>query len=178
MVYEGVYSMDPDDPGGETVFGISRRHHPSLAVWALVDDHKTEVPGEALIDAIANDQRIIDAAKEFFRSNFWNKIRGDELPIDLAREMYDTAVNMGPSMAVKFLQEAMNLLNNRSRTYADIAVDGKFGPITMRTISPCLGRHPLERLIKVMNILQGARYIELMKINPVNEKFIGWFNRV
>ena len=30
--WEGFKSLDPDDPGGETVYGISRHYHPEMWV--------------------------------------------------------------------------------------------------------------------------------------------------
>lgn len=174
--HEGVYSNDPDDPGGETVFGIARKHHPKWPGWKWVDEHKRH-PAD-FKQRIAGDPRIIETAKDWFKSRFWDPVRGDEIPAEIAKELYDTAVNMGPPTAVRFLQEALNLLNKRGRSYPDIQEDGVFGPATMRALNSYLAKSPLERLLVVMNILQGAKYVNLMRTNPVNEKYVGWFNRV
>ena len=40
--YEGGYSNDPDDAGGETYKGISRRYHPGWKGWALIDELKSK----------------------------------------------------------------------------------------------------------------------------------------
>ena len=40
MGYEGGYVYDPDDAGGETYKGISRRYHPSWPGWRIIDKVK------------------------------------------------------------------------------------------------------------------------------------------
>lgn len=37
MVLEGGYVDDKQDPGGMTIFGLSRRAHPTLKLWMTVD---------------------------------------------------------------------------------------------------------------------------------------------
>lgn len=39
--WEGGYVNDPDDSGGETIFGISRRSWPNLNLWSLLDEYKS-----------------------------------------------------------------------------------------------------------------------------------------
>ena len=38
--YEGGYVDDPEDAGGETYRGISRRYHPSWQGWQIIDTLK------------------------------------------------------------------------------------------------------------------------------------------
>jgi len=37
LVFEGGYVNDPDDPGGETNFGISKRAYPDLDIPNITD---------------------------------------------------------------------------------------------------------------------------------------------
>ena len=79
---------------------------------------------------LAYDGNLIkEMAATFYRWRYWGRIPRDELPWqDLADELYDTTVNNSASKAVRFLQEALNLLNRNATNWPDIAVDGAFGP--------------------------------------------------
>lgn len=39
---EGGYVNDPDDSGGETIFGITRKNYPNLRLWSIVDKTKNK----------------------------------------------------------------------------------------------------------------------------------------
>ncbi|MCX7871632.1 MAG: hypothetical protein N2485_08745, partial [bacterium] len=80
--------------------------------------------------------------------------------------------------ATVFIQMTCNLLNQNGKLYGDIPVDGKFGELTWKTFLTCLKFVNTKLVFNVLNILQGCYYIELMLKNPVNEKWVGWFNRV
>ena len=41
--YEGGYVNDPDDPGGETKYGISKRSYPRLDIKNLTEDQAAEI---------------------------------------------------------------------------------------------------------------------------------------
>ncbi len=63
LKHEGGYVTDPADPGGETIYGISRRHHPEA--WA------TGRPSKAQASLI-------------YRRDYWDRLRCDELPAPVA----------------------------------------------------------------------------------------------
>ena len=97
----------------------------------------------------------------------------------VANEVFNTAVNMGVAKAARFLQESLNLLNRNQRTYPDIVVDGWIGPTTIKTLKRLLlsDRTP-KRLLRLLNVLQGMTYIEIVRRDPTQEKFIrGWLSR-
>ena len=50
--HEGGYANDPDDPGGETNWGISKRAYPNLVIKALTREQ----------------------AREIYQRDFWNRI--------------------------------------------------------------------------------------------------------
>ena len=60
--HEGGYVNDPDDPGGETNFGIAKRSHPDVDIANLTKDGATilltKVPGK---EATENAAIIIPA---------------------------------------------------------------------------------------------------------------------
>jgi lysozyme family protein len=96
---EGGYSNNPDDPGGETMWGICKRDHPDLDIKNLTQDQ----------------------AKAIYKTEYWDKIKGDQLPYPLNLFMFDAAVNQGTDAAIKCLQKTLN-----------IAQDGILGVQTMK----------------------------------------------
>lgn len=86
LKHEGGYVNHPDDPGGETKFGISKRAYPDLDIAKLSE----------------ND------AKTIYKEDYWDKLRSDELPFPLALVTFDAAVNSGRMRASKWLQYAVN----------------------------------------------------------------------
>lgn len=87
---EGGYKDDPNDPGGETRYGIAKRYHPTEDILNLTKER----------------------AKEIYRHDYWEKIKGDSLPPKVSVMLLDTAVNVGVSRAIKFLQEVLGIHND------------------------------------------------------------------
>lgn len=164
---EGGYVNDPSDSGGETNFGITE----AVARSYGYDGSMRDLPRSVAYD--------IYAAK------YWDAVRGDDLVSlshDVAEEVVDTAVNMGPGRAGKFLQRALNALNNRGTLYPDVKVDGAIGNATLTALSQYVEHRGGndKTLVKMLNCLQGAFYVDLAERREKDEKFIyGWFkNRV
>lgn len=84
--HEGGYVFDKRDPGGETKYGISKRAYPNIDIKGLTKQE----------------------AAEIYRKDYWNKIRGDKLPYNVALVVFDFAVNSGVSKASKVLQAVIN----------------------------------------------------------------------
>lgn len=87
LEWEGGYSNDPDDPGGETRWGISKRGHPALDIKNLT----------------------VEQARAIYRNEYWREVEGDKLPEPLAIMMMDSAVNCGISRSVKWLQKVLRV---------------------------------------------------------------------
>lgn len=81
--FEGGYVNDPDDRGGETKFGISKRQYPDLDIKKLT----------------------INEAERIYHRDYWQKIKGFALPQKIAEALFDTAVNIGVRRAVKLAQQ-------------------------------------------------------------------------
>ena len=182
MEFEGGYVFDPDDPGGETYKGVARKRHPSWPGWSEIDTIKASLSDTPkYINEILQENLLIQiAVKAFYRLRFWDEVMGDDISnIFLARELFDTAVNMGPYNAIVFLQKSLNLLNRNQVLYADILEDGKIGTKTLGSIEALLRHDNVVDLLFWMNIFQGARYAELMSRNRKLEKYArGWAKRV
>jgi len=175
MISEGGYSNDPDDSGGETYRGITKKNFPNWEGWVIVDQHKPKYL------EIINDSNLEYLVKDFYEKNFWvaNKLdQIDQLIPDLAERMFDVLVNMGPSRAGKFLQQTVNILNQNGKLYPDITVDGAIGPGTINTLKSCIKNNPPKRVVAVFTAFQGSFYIDLMTKNQTQEKFVGWFDRL
>ena len=81
LKWEGGYSNDPNDPGGETKFGISKKAYP-------YEDIKN---------------MTLERAEKIYYENYWLKAGCDKLTSPLDIVVFDTAVNMGVSRAKEFL---------------------------------------------------------------------------
>ena len=83
LVNEGGYVNNPNDAGGETKFGISKRSYPDVDIKNLTQ---------------------LDA-KMIYKRDYWDKVKADEIKSDaIAYELFDTAVNMGVRTASKLMQ--------------------------------------------------------------------------
>ena len=122
--FEGTKFVDhPDDKGGPTKFGITKR--------AL-----SRARGGAVT---TNDVHILerDEAKDIYHDAYVLSVKGDELshgPLRLA--MIDYAIHSGPKRAVKAIQEIVG-----------VTTDGIMGPITWQAITE---RRPESLFLKLM----------------------------
>ena len=165
---EGGYINHPADRGGPTNWGITQT--------------------VARAHGYSGDMRALprDTAKRLYRGIYWQAPGLDAIAAitaKIAAEMFDTGVNMGPGIAVGFLQRALNALNRNGRDYADLAVDRRIGPVTLTALRDFLrlrGKGGESVLLKAIEALQGERYIALAESRPVNESFLyGWIaNRI
>lgn len=101
----------------------------------------------------------------------------------LAARLFDAGVNMGPVTATGFLQRALNALNRGARDYPDVPADGAIGPATLAALDgyrAVRGPAGEDVLVKAVEALRGARYVELAEAHPADETFLyGWLaNRV
>lgn len=160
---EGGYSDHPSDRGGETQWGITE-----------------EVARE---DGYVGEMRALPKARalDIYRRLYWDRIGLEWVAAvdpDVALEVFDTGVNMGVTVAVRFLQRALNTLNRRGRDFADLVVDGVAGPASasaLRSLVKARGRPGRAVLLAYLNALQGARYVDLAEAREANEDFIfGW----
>lgn len=100
----------------------------------------------------------------------------------LAEELFDAGVNMGPAMAGKFLQRALNVLNHRADHYPDIATDGALGPMSRHALDSYQQRRGKDeggRVLRwLVKALRTVRYVDIMEANPTQEVFgYGWIAR-
>lgn len=166
---DGGYVNNPNDRGGATNYGITE-------AVARVNGWKGPMRDLPL-----------DLAKQIYKQQYWINPRFDQVntlsPL-IAEELLDTGVNCGVSFAKPLLQRALNLLNNQGKGgWPDLAVDGIYGSATLGALKIFLakrGKDGEKVMLKVLNIMQGQRYIEICERNPTQEQFFyGWIsNRI
>lgn len=112
LVHEGGYVNHPKDPGGATNRGVTQRTYDGYR-------KRMGLPIQSVRSIIMLE--VLD----IYKTQYWDKIAGDQLPTGLDYAVYDFAVNSGPKRAVQFLQE---LLGN-------VAADGIMGNQTLGALA-------------------------------------------
>ncbi len=84
---EGELVDDPNDPGGVTNFGISKRAYPDIDIHNLTKDQAITI----------------------YKKDYWDRYRCSEFPPALALLIFDCAVNQGGSTAIACLQRALGV---------------------------------------------------------------------
>jgi lysozyme family protein len=136
--HEGGYVNDPRDPGGETKYGISKRSYPGEDIAGMT----------------------IERAKLLAHRDYWGPAGCDAVPPGIKFDLFDTAYNSGPRMAVRLLQRA-----------AGVEDDGELGPHTLQAVQ---SMDP-ERLVARFN---GWR-LDFMNDLPAWPAFArGWSQRI
>jgi lysozyme family protein len=162
---EGGFVDIPQDRGGKTRFGITE---------AVARKHGYHGKMSALPEL---------SAIEIYRTSYWetdrlNLFRVAHWSEDVALELFDTAVNMGVGTAAKFFQRSLNLMNRNGRLFTDLKVDGHCGRFTFEAMNRLKKDIDKRVVVKILDTLQGARYLSIAKRDPSQEIFIrGWLNR-
>lgn len=148
LAHEGGYSCDPQDPGGETKFGISKKSYPDLD-----------------IEHLSRDEAI-----EIYHRDWWVKYGYCELRDEaLAAKVFDFAINMGPGVAHTHLQLAV-----MCSSLMTVRIDGVFGP---KTIKAC-NEHPVPTLLLATLKLKVIRYYADLGVDSGRVKYLrGWIYR-
>ncbi|MEG9018449.1 glycosyl hydrolase 108 family protein, partial [Acinetobacter baumannii] len=157
---EGGYVNNPADRGGATKYGITQ----AVARENGWNGNMKDLP--------------LEFAKSIYKKQYWLEPRFDQvnaLSPSVAEELLDTGVNCGPNFAKPLLQRALNLLNNQGKAgWPDLKVDGVYGSATLGALKTYLSKRGKEGekvLVRVLNIMQGQRYIEICERNPKQEQF-------
>lgn len=136
--YEGGYGWNRNDPGGPTKFGITcydlaqHRHQKmdSMGRWAPIVRAMT-----------------LEEADDIYAEKYATACRFNELGPGKDCVIFDFGVNSGPSRAIKYAQRVVG-----------VAVDGVFGPITLKAINDDVPMTFINRLCDArLSFLQGLR---------------------
>lgn len=98
---EGGYVNDPNDRGGETYMGISRKAHPNSKIWQYIDKvDKTGKTNSQITTVLKRNTLITHYVKQIYKSDYWDKFKLDDCNSQrIANEIFDDAVNRGVSAA-------------------------------------------------------------------------------
>ncbi|MFG6591294.1 glycoside hydrolase family 108 protein [Sulfitobacter sp. 1A12157] len=144
--HEGGFVNHPKDPGKATNKGITiatyRRY---IKASGTVADLK----------ALTTEQAV-----KVYRYQYWNAVRGDDLPAGLDYAVADFAVNSGPSRAIKYLQNVLS-----------VKADGVMGPVTIAAAQKA-------RPIIAINLLCDDRLAFLKRLRTWGTFGRGWQRRV
>jgi lysozyme family protein len=162
---EGGLSQNPHDKGGITNFGISLRFLKSLSPETL---KSYGIFGEI------NEQTIIELkqyqASDIYHGEFWSHAPFEKIGNqEVANFVFDMAINMGISPAIKCLQRALWSVRKRR----DLVDDGILGEKTLSAIQLC------GFLVLPAMRSERAGYYRLIAQNNVEEQnnLNGWLRR-
>ena len=107
ILAEGGYVDDPDDAGGETYLGISRKNNPKWIGWEVIDDEKKK--GLKNITArLKKDVALTNSAKLLYKQKYWDVLELDDIPSQgIAHQLFDTCVNCGKTTAIRIAQQVL-----------------------------------------------------------------------
>lgn len=103
---EGGYVNNPDDKGGETKYGISKRSYPNVDIKNLTQEQ----------------------AADIYRKNYWRNYSGINSQ-EIADILFEVSVNCGTTASNRMAQKAL------VKCGANIVVDGLFGIQTLAAIN-------------------------------------------
>lgn len=108
---EGGYVNNPNDRGGETYMGVTRKNYPNLKLWTIIDDIKKQSTDKKYINnCLKNNIGVKSEVKVIYKHNYW-----DPLYLDLvnsqrvAEQLFDNAINCGVVATIKLMQKAKNM---------------------------------------------------------------------
>jgi lysozyme family protein len=166
---EGGYVNDPNDRGGETYKGISRRNWPNWEGWAVVDVNKSGANFPANLESSAILQINVET---FYRTNFWQKRVDwgfDALDQAIATKVMDMSVNMGALTGVMLLQRALN----RGFDFA-VKPDGIYGQVTQMAANKV---RP-DALLAELRAQAALYYFDLVTADDRKRVYLlGWIRR-
>lgn len=160
--HEGGYINNPDDPGGETIFGISRKNNPKWVGWNMIEGRLKKSP----IAKVEKDTEIKYQARILYRKKYWRNIYDKIGSQRIANQLFDIGVNMGVKRAVLMIQMTLPSYEGKA--------DGIFGPLTLESVN----NDEQQALNNDLVWERICNYWYIAENNPVMFKFIkGWIRR-
>jgi len=158
---EGGYVNDPDDPGGETYKGVARKIFSKWDGWIKIDLLKRQAGFPGNLD---KDVELQQDVEDFYRVNFWNKVKGDDITNQkVAESIFDFGVNAGVGTSASLAQLVV-----------EAETDGVIGQKSIARINAFNSDH----FLAAFTVAKIARYIHIVQKRPTSRKyFYGWICR-
>jgi lysozyme family protein len=162
---EGRYANHPSDPGGETMWGITK----DTAVHNGYNGPMKSLPRDTAVKIYYTEYVV----KPGFASVA-------EISAAIGAELFDSGVNVGVGRPPVWFQEWLNAFNQRGRLYPDIKEDGIIRPggETIRAFQAFLAKRGGEAekvMLAALNADQAAHYKRITRAKESNEDFtFGW----
>lgn len=147
LVWEGGYVNHPKDPGGPTNKGVTQRVYDAYRVNAGKPKQSVKAITNAEVEAI-------------YRRQYWDIIKGDELPAGVDLAVFDYAVNSGTGRAAQALQKVLG-----------VPRDGQIGQVTLERVGQ------VQDDILVVAICD-ERYAFVKKLRTFSTFGKGWTRRI
>lgn len=90
LAVEKGYINNPEDPGGETHWGISKRAYPNIDIKNLTKNNAIDI----------------------YRKDFWDALDADKLPASVVYQLFDFAVNSGIQTAIRYFQRVLKVADD------------------------------------------------------------------
>jgi|TARA_R110000824_G_scaffold5594_2_gene25787 lysozyme family protein len=145
LEHEGGYVNHPSDPGGETNLGVTRAVYEQYAGRQVMD-------GE--MQGLTHDD-----VYPIYKENYWDRVRGDELPSGVDWSVFDWGVNSGTSRSAKALQRIVG-----------VEQDGGIGPMTLQAVAEM----EEAEIIEQMHYVREKFYRSLSTFDTFGK---GWLRR-
>lgn len=187
--FEGGWCDVPGDAGGETYAGIARNFFPNWRGWPLIDAAKRHSSfregSSAFSRHLTTLPGLADLVTDWYRVEWWERMRLGQFPQIVADELFEQAVNLGRGGSGRYVQRLCNAFNRRrgprgeERIFPDLAEDGCLGPKSLSAMAELLsGRVSAAVFVHALNGLQLAHYVGLGSKNFSKRKFMdGWLTR-
>ena len=114
LKHEGGYVNHPDDPGGRTNQGITQRVYEKFLGRDVTEEEMKDMPPDKVF--------------AIYKTQYWNRVRGDDLPTGVDLCVFDWAVNAGTSRAGKALQQIIDVPADGIIGSQTVAATSKFDP--------------------------------------------------
>lgn len=156
---EGGFVDHPADRGGPTKYGITQ---------ATLSAHLGRTATVAEVRRLTRD-----VARGIYRRDYFAAPRIDQLPERVQPLLFDSAVNHGPSRAIRFLQRVCN-----DAGFGTIVEDGAVGPAT-RAAAAAADRAMQDWLTAAVAEERRLFYHQIVEADPGQRVFLaGWLNRL